>query len=358
MDYFGRPRPKPQLWPTAVPGTLHGDLVHAELRAIWAVRHAFEGTVAGSFLRQFISNNPYRDISLLTWFVALVGMHEHGLKMFYLVAGNLFLSAALRALIRARRPFEYDLSLRPMADRQPAAFGLPSMESWMAVVVFGYMFYKAGKGRPEAHLGTAAVALFIGLTRVYAGSRFIHQVVLSWALGAAGLGYGLGIVQYIPPWHLSHRTQSIILIVFGLVFLAHVALAIEDNSSTTGLGIPNREFVRVLTDILDSSESSETAVDPRDLPGNEGIELPLRGRQRQRGAVRGQREESPQMERFRYENMPPDDSEALLDQRDAETRKRARTQARRRKRLAERRDSFYFLQHTMRRRSLERGTAL
>lgn len=356
---FGVPPKKPVVFPTAVPGTWHGDLVRAELRTIWAIRRALEGNAAGAFLRQFISQNPYRDISLLTWTVALVGMYEHGLKMFYVTIVNLFFSAALRPFVRARRPFEYDLNLRPWADRQPTAYGLPSIESWMAVVVFGYMFYKAGGGRPEAHLGTAAVALFIGLTRIYAGSRFIHQVVLSWAGGAAGLASVLWAVQSLPPWHLSHEKQSIVLMGFGVVFLAYIALAIEDNSSTTGLGISNREFVRVLTDIIDTSEISAAAVDPRDLPD---ADEPVTGG-RGRGAVRGRpgaRDESPQMARFEYEGLPTGESDGLLRplEEDAAAQRRARTQARRQQRAAERRDSFYFLQHTMRRRSAERGTAL
>ena len=37
--------------------------------------------------------------------------------MFYLVSLNLLVGAAIRALVQAPRPYEYDQLLRPLADR-------------------------------------------------------------------------------------------------------------------------------------------------------------------------------------------------------------------------------------------------
>ena len=50
---------------------------------------------------------------------------------------------------------------------------------------------------------TVVLTFFIGVTRLYAGSRFLHQLVISWACGAQGLAYGLYTVKRIPTWHMG-----------------------------------------------------------------------------------------------------------------------------------------------------------
>jgi hypothetical protein len=59
-------------------------------------------------LRQCISNNPYRDISLLTWCVAVIGWYEYDQKMFWLTVPSFFAVGILRAAVQSPRPFEYD----------------------------------------------------------------------------------------------------------------------------------------------------------------------------------------------------------------------------------------------------------
>ncbi len=61
-----------------------------------------------------------------------------------------------------------------MADRQRGCYGFPSIESHMAVVVYGYFAYRLKN--PVYYLAAFALIAFVGVTRLYAGSRFVHQV--------------------------------------------------------------------------------------------------------------------------------------------------------------------------------------
>jgi hypothetical protein len=45
------------------------------------------------------------------------------------------------------------------------------------------------RSNPAWQIGTAFVVSFIGLSRLYAGSRFVHQVVISALTGSASLAY-------------------------------------------------------------------------------------------------------------------------------------------------------------------------
>lgn len=184
--------------------------------------------------------------------------------MLQLAAGNLCFAGTLRAIIKAHRPFEYDANLRPLADRARTAFALPSIESHMAIVVYGYIAHRLSDGSEMAQLGTVVMTLFISFTRIAAASRFLHQVVLSWASGAIGLSVGLKFLHMLPPMHHKHhRFHLCLLLPVAGALLVYFALALEDNSCSLTAGVPNREFVRVMTEILDSAGSSSA---PDDRP--------------------------------------------------------------------------------------------
>ena len=181
MSYFFRPETPTYVRPRADPGTWWGAVVSWELRFLWSLRRTLDRRGIGFFLRQFISNNPYRDVSLLTWVVTALGWYEFGIKMVWLTVPSIFACGVLRAIVQAPRPFEFDRQLRPLADRQPTGYGFPSSESHMAVVTFGYIAHGLAQRRPwegqlAVGLGAALAIAFVGLTRLYAGSRFLHQV--------------------------------------------------------------------------------------------------------------------------------------------------------------------------------------
>lgn len=314
LAYFWKPSAPSYVRPTARPGTFWGDLVSLELKWIWWLRRSLDSQGAGLFLRQFISNNPYRDISLITWALTIIGWWEHGVQMFWVTTINAFASVFLRAVLQSPRPFEFDRRLRPLADRQITGYGFPSVESYMAVVTYGYLALK--QSHPAWQSASVAMCLFIGITRIYAGSRFIHQILFSWILGGLALWlYMTFFAPYVPDWggSLGEKNVRIALMApWVLVFFAYICLAAEENSSGF-LSIPKTEFIQVISGIMDigaaSAQQTESGSSNAQTQGGDGASLPTLG----------------------------------LSARE-----------RRRRRLSERQDSFYFLQHSMRAKDMER----
>ena len=63
----------------------------------------------------------------------------------------------------------------------------------MSVVVFGHIVVSYGK--PVLVLPAGAVVGLIGFSRVYARSRFAHQVIGSWITGIIGLFWGMSLCK-------------------------------------------------------------------------------------------------------------------------------------------------------------------
>lgn len=374
MAWFFQPTSPIYVRPVALRNTLWGELVRTELRFIWYLRRTIDRAGAGLIFRQFISNNPYRDVSLLTWCVAGLGWYEYGMKMLWVLLPNLVACGVLRAVFAAPRPFEYDRQLRPFADRHLACYGFPSIESHMAVVVFGYVAHRLGTSSNPHHrqphgwnswqVGTAVAAWFIGLTRVYAGSRFSHQVLLSWVTGALSLWLYVEMLEtLVPDWgeggSLQDRHLRLALLApWVLALMAYVGLAIEDNSSNIWR-VPNSEFTRVMTHIMDigaaaeqrersgvtdnSRRSAGQQDDDEDDNNNEGDAMLGSGARRRsrRGRGGGGSSEQPQTRGSGSGGQEEEQGDVTR-------------QERRRRRLASRHDGFYWLQHSMRRKGLER----
>jgi hypothetical protein len=91
-----------------------------------------------NFLAKVVSKNPMKDVVLVLWFFFVFGMFEVGIKHFWVVAMNFCLAIrkskkvlnisnlltfyallALRMVIEAKRPYEYDVKLKPKTDLSP-----------------------------------------------------------------------------------------------------------------------------------------------------------------------------------------------------------------------------------------------
>ena len=201
-------------------------LLRHELTLLWWFRVTPGGRRFSRFVAPFISNHPFVDISVVTWAAYAGVVWKWGLRPFYCGALNLVAAFALRGLLALPRPCEYDPRLRQFADRGRGGGGFPSLESHMAVVVYGMC--AIGVPRDEqggAWLAAIAASALVGLTRLVAGSRFAHQVLLSYATGGVGLNFGYKYSVYLPKWHLTKGGHTIALYLIGLYFVAYLAHA-------------------------------------------------------------------------------------------------------------------------------------
>eukprot|EP00752_Nemacystus_decipiens_P006024 g5441.t1 len=216
----------------------------------------------------------------------------------------------------------YDQRLRPLTDRYETSHGLPSLETHMATVVAGW-WAESGGGKdsvdsggdngvqPIVRLLAVAYICFVGFTRVYACSRFVHQVVLSMVTGTAGLALGWRLSSHLDGVGLMmrHHVRGTAIVV--IIALGMLAYQVENNESQM-IGIKKKEYLRVLSNIVEESQRAQSA----SVGGTEGN---------------------------------GDDDGAPWDG-------RTTSAINRRRRLEDRRDSFHFLQKAVERRALEKAS--
>mmetsp|Transcript_594 Transcript_594/g.760 ORF Transcript_594/g.760 Transcript_594/m.760 type:complete len:378 (+) Transcript_594:67-1200(+) len=341
MSYFWKKPVPSYVPPQAEIGSFWGQLVRYDIALIWKIRKLFDSIGVGYLLKQFISNNPYRDISLITWAATIIGWWEFGIKMVWITILNLFFVFFLRAMIQAPRPFEFDRNLRPMADRQQSSYGCPSIESFMSVITFGYLSYRIGNGNILYHFIAFFISFFIGMTRIYAGSRFIHQIIISWLFGCNLLWLYINKIQiYIPDWGEDVKNKKMrlaLMIPWAFAFLAYICLALEDNSSTL-FRIPNSEFIRVMTHIIDTGAASDESNDRN------------KKKKKKKKKGTGRRGDNDDDDDDDDDDEDDDDDPLMRRYRDQNASK----EEMRRRQQAKKKDSFYFLQHSIRSKDIER----
>ena len=236
------------------------DLIRLDLEVSWKVNeHILRWSLAAPMDR-VISDSPIGDVSLITWAALFGGTAELGLSFLWAAAANLFAAFTVRCLVQAKRPVEYDQRLQPRTDRAAGSFGFPSLESYMAVVIFGYILHRTTAITLKLCLAPLflAVTAVVGVSRVYSCSRFAHQILASWLLGFLGLAITVeaeNCLCRILPRGLLPRHHAVLGMLCGIPVLAYLALAME-SGDTRFFGwqaAQRREYARVLSRIFRSS---------------------------------------------------------------------------------------------------------
>lgn len=200
-----------------------------------------------------VNRHPWNDICSVIWVISFVGWLEIGRLHFWVVIINLGIASLLKKIIQAKRPVEYDLSLQPITDRGALSFAFPSLESYMSVVILGHI---------AAHLPNYGLLLWIpfsigltfiiGVSRLYARSRFPHQILGSWFLGIIGL---VG-VMHLCERHQVHKWEKFVhssWVGFAITCLVtNFAITMESNDSILAY-TSREEFVRVIRGIVNGS---------------------------------------------------------------------------------------------------------
>jgi hypothetical protein len=113
---------------------------------------------------------------------------EFSFPYFWICMGNFVAVILLQYLIKAPRPIDINLLLMEYKNTDPDTYGFPAIDTHMAMVVILPAILEAGSMYTQAIL--TLCILYIGLTRIFIGSRFISQVIGSWITGVTGLLIG------------------------------------------------------------------------------------------------------------------------------------------------------------------------
>ncbi len=317
----------------------YSEVIEKDIELMWAIQHYVHGNKSlRDWCRILVNKNPLQDICCIIWIFAIVGVLEMGMKHFWVVVINLFACFVLRRLVEGKRPVEYDIRLQPITDQGAESYSLPSIESYMSVVIFGhfvihfnsFLFFLVG----------AAITFVVGFSRVYSKARFAHHIVISWVLGLIGLQLAHSYCERINIHLIERSLHGYYGSIAGVVVMCNFALNMENNDSRL-VGISKSDFVAVIRNIMyGSSEKDDEEVDVGDgaSEGDDGdLGVSSAGRSRPntpRGAA------------------PIDTPRAAAARRIA--RQRAELETRRTMGVTKR-DSFYYLQKTLMRRSEKNG---
>jgi len=137
---------------------------------------------------------------------------------FILLLGN-GLNEFAKMALQGPRPYWVSTQVKALAAE--SLFGIPSGHAQTAAGVWGTM--AAGIRRRWAWIAAVTVILLIGLSRIYLGVHFPHDVLAGWLLGGLTLWAFLALWGRIAAW-VKQRTllQQLLL---SLVFPAVVLLA-------------------------------------------------------------------------------------------------------------------------------------
>jgi membrane-associated phospholipid phosphatase len=150
-----------------------------------------------------------------------------GLRLGLILMASSGLNYLFKLGLRSPRPYWYDG--RVLALSAEGTFGVPSGHAQNAVVLWGFGAQMVKK--KWAWVGAVFLIFFIGLSRLYLGVHFPHDVLLGWLVGIAVLWLFFKLEPAVTRWLTGLPRVFQILIAFltsmallGAAFLARISL--------------------------------------------------------------------------------------------------------------------------------------
>ena len=136
---------------------------------------------------------------------------------------------------------------------QEASYGIPSSHASNSLAVGGYLAYRARKNWFWIVMGI--VVFFIGLSRLYLGVHFLHDVLFGWLIGGIVLWFAIQQSHQIATWARSKTPSAQIGIGFvlsgGIILLGILIRALisgtPDPESWSGFAADARSITHSFT---------------------------------------------------------------------------------------------------------------
>jgi membrane-associated phospholipid phosphatase len=118
---------------------------------------------------------------------------------------------AFKLIFHQARPYWIG-GVKPLAEE--TSYGIPSTHASDSLAVGGYLAYQAK--RPWFWIVMVVVLFFIGLSRLFLGAHFPHDVVFGWLIGAIVLWAFMSSVDWMATWVASKTLSMQIVVAFGI----------------------------------------------------------------------------------------------------------------------------------------------
>ena len=131
---------------------------------------------------KFVSYGFGYPAMVLVFALTLFLMRKHRIAFELLVIAFLSLAVTyvLKVVFHANRPYMVDPHV--IKYDSDSGWGMPSAHALMSIVILGWIVIR----HPRSHIllwGSIALALLIGLSRVYLGVHYPSQVLAGWFFG-------------------------------------------------------------------------------------------------------------------------------------------------------------------------------
>ena len=178
-----------------------------------------------------------------------------GLRIAFTLIASVSLNYYFKLWFAGPRP--YWVSSEVQALSSESTFGIPSGHAQNSVGVWGML----AAGRGNLWWGTAmAVVFFIGLSRLYLGMHFLHDVLAGWLIGCALLWAFLRYWDGVTAWLKTKSVMQQVLLAFVLS-MGMIALGFVSVQRLDGYSLP----VEFQANALRSSDELPAPVSLEDI---------------------------------------------------------------------------------------------
>ena len=155
-----------------------------------------------------------------------------GIRALLLLVATDVITSSFKLLFHQPRPYWLG-GVQELS--QEASYGIPSSHASDSLAVGGYLAYRAKKS--WFWLVMSIVIFFVGLSRLYLGVHFPHDVLFGWLIGATVLWVGIKWSDQIAAWARARSLISQVQIGFilSLVIILLAVLARSVISETVDL---------------------------------------------------------------------------------------------------------------------------
>ena len=126
-----------------------------------------------------------------------------GMRILLILVATDVITSSFKLLFHQPRPYWLG-GVQELS--QEASYGIPSSHASDSLAVGGYIAYRAKKS--WFWIVISIVVFFIGLSRLYLGVHFPHDVLFGWLIGASVLWVGIRQSDQIAAWARSKSLSS------------------------------------------------------------------------------------------------------------------------------------------------------
>jgi membrane-associated phospholipid phosphatase len=138
-----------------------------------------------------------------------------GLRVAFILVTSNYLNSITKLIFASPRPYWVSARVEPLSVE--SSFGTPSGHAQNAAAIWGIM--AAGVNRRWAWIAALVLAFLIGVSRLYLGMHFVHDILLGWLIGLAILVAFLRLWDPVAAWLKTKTLAQQMLLAFGVSLL-------------------------------------------------------------------------------------------------------------------------------------------